>query len=166
MAWLNGGNAFADEDEARRERGDGCPAPDNLRHLRVLVLIVGSNDAIGVAGGGEAWIRDHGADVTAGLADQDDKVEWLLILIHQGHGAGAVRVQLIAAYARTPDHRQVASHGYSINLGQIAVAVERSLGNAIDGNWPARGQNLTVNCEGVLTLDGRIGTASGMGGCR
>jgi hypothetical protein len=160
------GDAFADEDGAQRERGDARPALFDSGHLRMLFPIVGSNDTIGVASGGETRICYDSADVAAGLADQDDEVERLLILINQGHGAGAIRVQLIGAYARTPDHGKAARHGYSINLCQIAVAVERSLGNAIDGERPTGGQNLTVNCEGVLTLDGRIGTPSAVGSCR
>ena len=95
-----------------------------------------SPDALGVASGREARIRYNSVNVIAGLAYQDRQVECRLACANQGHGRRAIRVHGIGARAGTPDQRNIAVYRDCGHLGQLAVAVERRFGNAVNKQRP------------------------------
>lgn len=89
-------------------------------------------------------------------------MECRLTRANQGHGSCAIRVHRIGPRAGTPDQGNVAVYRDCGNLGQLAVAVERRFGNAINQEWPPGRQDLAVNGKSVVSLDGRICTSPGV----
>ena len=156
----------ASEGRTNRKRGDRCPALLNARLPKELIQILVSPDALGVASGRESRIRYNSVDVIAGLAYQDRQVECRLACANQGHGSCAIRVHCIGTRTGTPDQRNVPVYRDCRNLGQLAVAVERRFGNAINKERPPGRQNLAVNRKCIRSLDGRICTLPGMSGYR
>ena len=90
-------------------------------------------------------------------------MERRLVRDQQGHGSCAIRVHCIGTRAGTPDQRNVAVYRDCLQLGQIAVAVERRFGNAINEERPPERQNLPVNRKCVGSPDGGICTLPATG---
>src|SRR5260370_1541063 len=138
----------------------------NARLPKELIQILVSPEALGVASGRESRVRYNSMDVIARLAYQDRQVECRLACANQGHGSCAIQVHGIGTRAGTPDQRNVSMYCGCRRLGQLAVAVERRFGNAINEERPRGRQNLAVNRKCVGPLDGRICTPAGVGGYR
>src|ERR1700719_2332271 len=117
--------------KSHANQSDCCPLP-NARPPKELIQIFVSPDALGVASGREARLRYNRMDVIAGLAYYDREVEWRLACANQRHRSRTIRVHRISAGAGTPDHRNVAVDRHCGHLRQLAIAVERRVGNAIN----------------------------------
>jgi hypothetical protein len=63
-------------------------------------------------------------------------VKCRLACANQGHGSCTIRVHCIGTRAGTPDQRNVAVYRDCGHLGQLAVAIERRFGNAINEERP------------------------------
>jgi len=63
-------------------------------------------------------------------------VECRLGCANQGHSSRTIRVHCISTCAGTPDQRNVAVYRDCGHLGQLAAAVERRFGNAINEDRP------------------------------
>ena len=147
------------------ESGRQIPRSANAGFSKELIQIFASPDALGVASGREATIRYNSVNVIAGLAYQDRQVECRLACANQSHRSCAIRVHCIGTRAGTPDQRNIAVYRDCGHLGQLAVAVERRFGNAINKERPSGHQNLPVNRKCVTSFDSGICTLPATGRC-
>src|SRR5260370_18397902 len=157
---------FAQVRLRRNERGT-CP-PLHSRAApsfwKPYFLLLGSEDSFPFGRGCESRIDNYVVDRISRLGNDKLCVNWRFVTVRNGKGSGAVRVHRVGAGANAPARRDVAVCGNPLKLGDVPVAVEGSLGRAINQQGePVRKENCSVDCKGVRALNGQIAASAGIG---